>query len=234
MPRNGSRVILGGLISLQHERLIENHARGSIRGVRIATLRIHVALRPRHKEASRLMQPVQALEIDVAAIHDVEGAGFRNQLIEDVHVVQLAVADMDKTRDIAAQIEQRVHLHRRLGGSKRCPRKQRERQIDRGRVQGVGRVGQIDTKGFVDIQLAGDTDQALREVGIDPPVARGVRVGQSIARDLAANPHVVELLGLRAQTRFDVPQALAKRQLRKRHAQILVHAREALDLVVAA
>jgi hypothetical protein len=48
-----------------------------------------------------------------------------------------------------------VHLHRRLGGSKRRPRKQRERQIDRGRVQRVGRVGQIDAKRLVDVQPAG-------------------------------------------------------------------------------
>jgi RNase P protein component len=39
---------------------------------------------------------------------------------------------------------------------------------------------------------------------------------------------------LRAQTRLDVSQALAKRQLRERHAQILIHAAEALDLVIAA
>src|SRR5450631_2143787 len=88
-------------------------------------------------------------------------------------------------------------------------------------------------KGFVDIQLASDADQALREVGVDAPVARGVRIGQRIARDLTADTHVVELLGLRAQTRFDVPQALAKRQLRKRHAQKLILTGEALDLVVA-
>jgi hypothetical protein len=49
--------------------------------MRIATLRIHVALRPRHKEAGRLMQPVQALEIDVAAIHDVKGAGFELEIV---------------------------------------------------------------------------------------------------------------------------------------------------------
>jgi len=70
--------------------------------MRIATLRIHVALCPRHEDASRLMQPVEALKADVASIHDVGGAGFRNQLIEDVDVVKLAIADMDKTRDIAA------------------------------------------------------------------------------------------------------------------------------------
>src|SRR5665213_2104913 len=172
------------------------------------------------------MQPVQALEVDVATVHDVESASFRNQLIEDIDVVKLPVADMDKTRDIAAQIEQRVHLHCRLGAAKRCPRKQRERQVDRGRVQGISRVGQIDAKGLVDIQLASDTNQALREVGVDAPVAGGVRIGQRIARHLTADAHVVELLGLGTQTRLDVPQALPKRQLRESHAQVLVHAGE--------
>ncbi len=78
------------------------------RGTRVAALRIHVALRPGHKEAACLLQPVQALEIDVATIHDMEGARLRNQLNQDVPVVQLAVADLAETRDIAAQIEQRV------------------------------------------------------------------------------------------------------------------------------
>ena len=62
----------------------------------------------------------------------------------------------------------------------------------------------------------------------------GVRVGQRIARDLAANTHVIELLRLRAQARFDVPQTFAKRQLRKSHAQKLILTGKALDLVVAA
>jgi hypothetical protein len=45
---------------------------------------------------------------------------------------------------------------------------------------------------------------------------------------------VVELLVLRAQARFDVPQTLAKRELGERHAKVLVHAGEALNLVVPA
>ena len=40
-------------------------------------------------------------------------------------------------------------------------------------------------------------------------------------------------LGLRGQTRLDVAQRLAKRQLRERHRVELVQAREALDLVLA-
>ena len=129
------------------------------------------------------MQPIQALEVDVTTIHDVKGARFRDQLIEDVDVVQFAVADVDKRGDIATQIEQRMHLHRRLGRAERCPREQRERQVDRSRVQGVRRVGQIDTEGFVDVQSAGDADQTLRKIGINPRNSRVAFALASVLRE---------------------------------------------------
>ena len=66
------------------------------------------------------MQDVKAREIDVAAIHDVDRAGFGDQQIERMNVVQLAVRDVNEARDVAAQIEQRVHLHRGLGRSEKC------------------------------------------------------------------------------------------------------------------
>src|SRR5665213_1168224 len=61
---------------------------------------------------------------------------------------------------------------------KRRPRKQRERQVDSGGVQSVRGVHQVDAKGFVDVQLAGNADQALREVCVDTPVPCGVCIGQ--------------------------------------------------------
>src|ERR1039457_5858137 len=79
---------------------------------------------------------------------------------------------------------------------------------DRWDRRGV-RIVQVDTKRFVDIQLAGSADQTPRAVGVDAPVARGVRIGQRMARDLAANTHVVELLRLRNEACFDVAQTLS-------------------------
>ena len=76
-------------------------------------------------------------------------------------------------------------------------------------------------------------DQDLREVGIDPPVARFVGVGQSGARHLAAKSQVVELAAYRAQACFDVAQAFAVSQLREGHRQKLVPARKVLYLVIA-
>lgn len=104
----------------------------------------------RHKEAARLMQLVQAPKIDVAAIHDVESTGFRNQLMEDIARRSSSVCIFTA----ALVVRNGAHgTARATSRSWRSPK--------------VSRIGQIDAKGLVDVQLAGDTDQALHEVGGD-------------------------------------------------------------------
>ena len=68
---------------------------------------------------------------------------------------------------------------------------------------------------------------------LDPPIAHRVGIGQGVASDGAAETQMIELGGLRAQTSFDVAQAFAPGQLRKRQTQILIKAGESLDLVLA-
>src|SRR5206468_5182087 len=99
-------------------------------------------------EAASFVETIQPLEVEEAPIHDVERAGLGQQLIEDVDLVHLAVADVDEGRDVAAQIEQRVQFDRRLGRAKGCPRKHRQTQIDGRGIQRVDRLLQIDTKGL--------------------------------------------------------------------------------------
>jgi hypothetical protein len=120
---------------------------------------------------------------------------------------------MAKTRDIAAQIQQRVQLDGRFGRSKRRPRRRRETQIDGGRVERVDGLGQCHAEGFLGIRALRDTDQPLSEVGADTPIAARVGIGQSVARDVAAEPQVVELAVL-TQARLDVAQAFPVGQLR--------------------
>src|SRR6266849_2565042 len=72
------------------------------------------------------------------------------------------------------------------------------------------------------MQRPGDGDQNLREVGVDPPVARFVGIGQGRARHLAAESHVVELAADGTKARFDVAKTLAVGQLSERHRQIVI------------
>ena len=89
------------------------------------------------------MQAIQASEIDIAAIHDVNHTGFRHQQVQRMHVVQLAIGDMDKAGNAAAQVEQRVHLDRRLGCAEMRPGKDRQTKIDGRRVERTHRVRQL-------------------------------------------------------------------------------------------
>src|SRR5271155_1282777 len=160
---------LAGVEASEQDRLIANQSSGAVDGMRIAPSGLEIRFAAGYEEAADLVEPVQALEVEEAPIHDVERAGLGQELIEDIDLVHLAVANKDKGRDIAAQIEQRVQFDRGLGRPKRRPRKYRQTQIDGRRIQRIDRILQVDPEGLVDIQRSGDGDQALGEVGVDAP-----------------------------------------------------------------
>jgi len=53
-------------------------------------------------------------EIRVAAIHDVESAGFQWDQIQSVDLVEFPVGDVDKTWDAAPKVQQCVKPDRSL------------------------------------------------------------------------------------------------------------------------
>src|SRR6267154_862333 len=165
-----------------------------------------------------------AFKVEEATIHDVEGTGLGQQLVEDVDLMHLAITDVDEGGNVAAQIQQRVQLDGRFGQAERRPRKYRQTEIDGCGVERVDCLPQFDTEGFPHIQTPGDSDQALGEIGVDTPVAHGVGMGQRVASHRRTNSEVIELGTLCAQAYRDVPKALPVRQLREGHAQELVQA----------
>ena len=225
--------IARGELAGEDNRLIADEPGTAIDAVRISALRLGVGLGARDEEAAGLVKAVQASEIEEAAIHDVEGTWLRNQVIEDVDLVQFAATDVNEGGDVAVQIEQGVQPDGRLGLLERRPRKHRQGQVDGGGVEGVDGVLQIDPERLVHIQSPGDADQALGKVGVDAPVAHRVGIGQGVARHRRAQAQMVELGALGAETGFDVAQTLAIGELRESHTQELVQTGERLDFVFA-
>ena len=101
--------------------------------------------------------------------------------------MQLAIRDVNERRNTAAQIDQRMKFDRPLVLAKARPWKQRQTQIDRGRIQGVDRVLQFDAKPIPGVELAGGVDKAQGEILINTPVAGFVGIGQGAAGDAATN-----------------------------------------------
>ena len=60
--------------------------------------------------------------------------------------MRLAIADVDERRNVAAQVEQGMQFHRRLGGTKARPREDGEAQIDGGGIERVGGLIQLPAK----------------------------------------------------------------------------------------
>ena len=97
-------VILTGVEAVQGDGLVANDAGRAIRRRRIDAMSIDVRLGTRDEEGPGLVQHIKAGKVDVATIHDVDGSGFRQEHIEGMNVVQLAIRDVDKTRNVAPQV----------------------------------------------------------------------------------------------------------------------------------
>ena len=230
------RIVFAGIENCQYAGLIAHDVRaGSVHGVGVAPLELGIGLGTGDEEGVGLMDHKQSLEIQVATIEQVIGARLDVQQVQGVDLVGLAVADVNECGYGAAQVQQGVQLDSRFVRSKRRPGINRKAQVYRRSVEGVDRCVQVDRQRVFGIQGTRHGNQVLREVGVDLPRPGCIGIGQGVARNgLAAQPHVIQPLGLGTQIDLDVAQRLAVGQLSKGHGQELVHAGEVLDLVIAA
>ena len=148
--------------------------------------------------------------------------------------MHLALGHPDEGGDVAPEVEEGVELDRRFRGSKVCPGKERQTEVNRRRIQCVDGLLEVHAEALVAVELPRLADQHLRELGVDPPVASLIGHGQRGARDRRPDAHVVELLGTCAQAGFNVAQALSIAELRERHHQKVIPTPEVADALVSA
>jgi len=232
-PPEMGRIAFVGIEAFEHHGLVADDSTAALDRLGVEPPGSQVALGPDDKEAASLVEAPEPFEVEVPPVHDVEGAWFGEQQVEHVDIVQLAIGDVDEARDGPAEVEQRMQFGGRLGRAKRRPGKQGQAEVDGRGIQGIDGVGQLQAQVVLGIQRPGRPDEGLGELGIDPPVARFVRIGQGRATDRRAQTHMIELGGLGSEARLDIPQALAEGQLRNGHAAELVRTREPLDPMIA-
>jgi hypothetical protein len=210
----------------QADGLVATQPSAFVDGMRSHAAKTKVLSRANDEKRQTLCQRVEPREIQVSAIEKVEGAGFRQQLIEDPDFVDFGWFYVDPHRNAAPQIEQHVHLDGGVQPPIARPRKQRKTQIDGRAVQRIGGFFQLHTQRIARVQRTRCHNQHASEIGEDAPVARLVGIGQRAARDVAANAQVIQLPTEGPQTRLDVAQTLAVSELCKGHREKLVPARK--------
>jgi len=155
------------------------------------------------------MNVVETLEIDVSFVHDIEGPGLENHMVEKMYIVLLAACNADKRGNIASQVELSMHLDGAFVAAMLSPRKQRKAQIDDRGIQRVDRSFEIRCQRLTGIKCAGLVDQNQGDVAIDFPVAQFVGFGQSVSRYPCFHTGVIKFASGGSQTSFDVAQRLA-------------------------
>src|SRR5215468_2420821 len=228
------RIALMGIETAQNDGLIQAQAGGFVHRTGRASKEAEVAPGAGHKKSSALMQTVEPGKIQITTVGDIEGARLVTKLVENIDVVNLAGAQDYYGGEVATQCQQSVEFDRGFVSAKLRPRKQRQAQIDGGRVQSIGGFLEVDAEGFVGIEDAGLLNENLSEVGEDPPVAFFVRIGQSASRSGLANATVIEFGTQCAEAGFDIPQAFSVGQLSEsQNQELLVSGQRANPMIAS-
>ena len=97
------------------------------------------------------METIQTREIDVAAIHDIERAGFERKMIERVDIMQFSLGNVDKTRNVAAQIDKRMELDRGFVFAEFRPGEKTKAEVNGGGIERVDGFFQPDAEWIMSV-----------------------------------------------------------------------------------
>ena len=179
-------VVLLGTDNRESDDLVGDDAL-ALRRAGMTAVELQIRFGAGDKVGTSLVDTPEALKIDVAPI-------------EPVDVMDFPVGNVHQDWQGSAQIELGVNLDGRLARAEARPRENRQAKIDRGRVDRVNRGLQfIDTAGIAGAQFLRTGDEQQRKLLEDPAVACRIGVGQSAARNRAAETEVIELLLARSQ-----------------------------------
>ena len=216
-------IIVLGLQAGHHDGLIEAQSGGFIHGSGVTAGATEILLGAGDEESAALMDAMPAGKVEIAAIHDVERAGFPNELVEDIDIMHTARGDNEDGGKVALEGQQGVEFDGGLALPKRGPRKEGEAQVNGGGVQGIGRRLEFKAKGFIGVERGGLLDEHLGEVREDAPVPLFVGCRQRVAGGGVADAGVIELGAEGRQTGFDVAQTFAPSQLGEgQHEELFV------------
>src|SRR5659263_263908 len=160
-------IMLGRVDARQGDGLVGTHTCRFVDGPGVHTTKPQVRLGPCDEEGQTKRESMKSFEVEISPIHHIIRSGFGNKFVEDMHVVPLAVGDLDERGDVPPQIQKGVEFDGGLPFAESRPRKKRKAQVDRRGVEGVHRVLQFHCERIVDVQALGGPDQDLGEVGVD-------------------------------------------------------------------
>ena len=217
----------------QYDDLITTNRAVARYGIGVTNGKTEVRFCAGDEERFGLLDTIQPLVGNVAPIHDIKGAGLKDDGIEPVDVMHFPIGNMDHCWHGPAQIQLGMDFDRSLLGAEVRPRIQSEAKINRRGIDRVhGALDLIEVERRVGIKLPRSPNEQHGEVLIDAPVPGGVRVGERAAGDCSSESKVIELVCSRPQAILKVTEALREGQLREGEPQQLIPTGQLGGLIV--
>jgi len=218
----------------QGDGLIGSQVHGFIDGPRCDSSRLKIRFGPDDEKRAVKMKSIEPGEVQIAAVQNVKSATLEREIVEDPHIVRFSLCHMDKSWYRAPQVEKRMELDGALAFAEPSPGEKRQAQVDRRGIESVDRFLELQADIFALVNSPGFCDEHSGEVGIDPPIAGFVGVGQVASGDAATDAHVVKTAFHGLKTRLDIAEAFPVGQLGEGQAKKLIETKEVFDFVVPA
>lgn len=214
--------------------LVATQSGGPINGTRLNAGKPHASFGARHKEGTDHHEEVETCEIEIAAVHDVEAAGLKHDLIKCMNISTFPISNMDKCRDWPAHIEQGVELDGGISAAVSSPWKERKAEVNSGRVQSVHGLIDVFSERFRRVELTRPPDKVLGQISVYAPVTRFNRFGQCGASNRTRQTQLRPSAGDCVQARLNIAQAFALGQLGENQTNELCSAGEMPNFVITA
>jgi hypothetical protein len=67
--------------------------------VGVSAIQDNTGLGARHKESAAAMKCVQPFEVKIGTVHHIEGAGLRDDLVQQVYVMSFSIGNLNESGD---------------------------------------------------------------------------------------------------------------------------------------
>lgn len=212
------RIRLAGVKAVMQYRLIADHPRRFVGWGGVKASGIEADFGSRQKEYVCLVHALGSRKVQTAPIHDIKGTSLDRHQVEQVDLVNLAVADVDKLWDNASQIQKGVELDFTLGATNRCPIEQTQVQVDCDGVKGIHSVLQVQV-GQIGVakEFVCSTNRQPSQIPQNPQVACFLGFNQRRATNAVAQPHRIQFVRVRTKRHIGIAKTLARGQFGECH-----------------
>ena len=192
----------------QHYGLITLQTVRSIHRMRVDSSEPCIFFGPCDEKGEELSQDVKPFEVQISAVHDIEGSRFWNQDVKDIDVMACSLGDFDKRGNVSTEIQECMHFNGGFMLTERCPRKQGKTKVYGCRVQGVSDLLEFDAKVFIGVKATCLRNHDLAEVGVHSPIPFFVRLGNGAPRYSSSDTEMIEFLPAGTETSLNISEAL--------------------------